>query len=127
MDFVDVALDPDIFNDYLEKDRETSESSETHAFTPGSIYKGVSKLVEVVNQEPSRAVMLAGHTAMALQLALEADNVDPSEKRYARMKVFEALQKALDSITASMGTSTVGKLEAVLNVVMQEPDEGADL
>nr|DAQ49963.1 MAG TPA: hypothetical protein [Caudoviricetes sp.]DAT72613.1 MAG TPA: hypothetical protein [Caudoviricetes sp.] len=127
MDFVDVALDPDIFNDYLEKDRETPESSETHAFTPGSIYKGVSKLVEVVNQEPSRAVMLAGHTAMALQLALEADNVDPSEKRYARMKVFEALQKALDSITASMGTSTVGKLEAVLNVVMQEPDEGADL
>ena len=127
MDFVDVALDPDIFNDYLEKDRETPETSETHAFTPGSIYKGVSKLVEVVNQEPSRAVMLAGHTAMALQLALEADNVDPSEKRYARMKVFEALQKALDSITASMGTSTVGKLEAVLNVVMQEPDEGADL
>lgn len=127
MDFVDVALDPDIFNDYLEKDRETQETSETHAFTPGSIYKGVSKLVEVVNQEPSRAVMLAGHTAMALQLALEADNVDPSEKRYARMKVFEALQKALDSITASMGTSTVGKLEAVLNVVMHEPDEGADL
>lgn len=127
MDFVDVALDPDIFNDYLEKDRETPETSETHAFTPGSIYKGVSKLVEVVNQEPSKAVMLAGHTAMALQLALEADNVDPSEKRYARMKVFEALQKALDSITASMGTSTVGKLEAVLNVVMHEPDEGADL
>ena len=127
MDFVDVALDPDIFNDYLEKDRETQETSETHAFTPGSIFKGVSKLVEVVNQEPSRAVMLAGHTAMALQLALEADNVDPSEKRYARMKVFEALQKALDSITASMGTSTVGKLEAVLNVVMHEPDEGAEL
>ena len=127
MDFEDVALDPDIFNDYLEKPRETQEASETRAFTPGSIYKGVSKLVEVVNQEPSRAVMLAGHTAMALQLALEADNVDPSEKRYARMKVFEALQKALDSITASMGTSTVGKLEAVLNVVMHEPDEGADL
>lgn len=127
MDFVDVALDPDIFNDYLEKDRETQETDETHAFTPGSIYKGVSKLVEVVNQEPSRAVMLAGHTAMALQLALEADNVDPSEKRYARMKVFEALQKALDSITASMGTNQTGKLEAVLNVVMHEPDEGANL
>ncbi len=127
MDFVDVALDPDIFNDYLEKDQETQETSETHALTPGSIYKGVSKLVEVVNQEPSRAVMLAGHTAMALQLALEADNVDPSEKRYARMKVFEALQKALDSITASMGTSTVGKLDAVLHVVMNEPDEGSDL
>lgn len=127
MDFEDVALDPDIFNDYLEKDKETQETSETRAFTPGNIYKGVSKLVEVVNQEPARAVMLAGHTAMALQLALEADNVDPSEKRYARMKVFEALQKALDSITASMGTSTVGKLEAVLNVVMHEPDEGADL
>lgn len=127
MDFEDVALDPEIFNDYLEKPRETQETSETLAFTPGNIYKGVSKLVEVVNQEPARAVMLAGHTAMALQLALEADNVDPSEKRYARMKVFEALQKALDSITASMGTSTVGKLEAVLNVVMHEPDEGADL
>ena len=127
MDFEDVALDPEIFNDYLEKPRETQETSETRAFTPGNIYTGVSKLVEVVNQEPARAVMLAGHTAMALQLALEADNVDPSEKRYARMKVFEALQKALDSITASMGTSTVGKLEAVLNVVMHEPDEGADL
>lgn len=127
MDFEDVALDPDIFNDYLKKPRETQETSETRAFTAGNIYKGVSKLVEVVNQEPARAVMLAGHTAMALQLALEADNVDPSEKRYARMKVFEALQKALDSITASMGTSTVGKLEAVLNVVMHEPDEGADL
>lgn len=127
MDFEDVALDPEIFNEYLEKPRETQETSETRAFTAGNIYKGVSKLVEVVNQEPSRAVMLAGHTAMALQLALEADNVDPSEKRYARMKVFEALQKALDSITTSMGTSTVGKLEAVLNVVMHEPDEGADL
>ena len=127
MDFEDVALDPDIFNDYLEKPRETQETSEPRALTAGNIYKGVSKLVEVVNQEPSRAVMLAGHTAMALQLALEADNVDPSEKRYARMKVFEALQKALDSITASMGTSNVGKLEAVLNVVMHEPDEGADL
>ena len=127
MTFQDVALDPYIFKDFDVKDEETENATQKPEFKPGMIHAGVTKLIEVVNQDPARAVMLAGHTAMALQLALEADNVDPNEKRYARMKVFEALQKALDSITGAMGTTQTGKLDAVLHVVMGEPDEGADL
>lgn len=127
MTFQDVALDPDIFKDFDVKAEETEDMAQKPEFKPGMIHAGVTKLIEVVNQDPARAVMLAGHTAMALQLALEADNVDPNEKRYARMKVFEALQKALDSITGAMGTTQTGKLDAVLHVVMGEPDDGADL
>lgn len=127
MTFQDVALDPDIFKDFDVKAEESENTPQKQEFKPGMIHAGVTKLIEVVNQDPTRAVMLAGHTAMALQLALEADNVDPNEKRYARMKVFEALQKALDSITGAMGTTQTGKLDAVLHVVMGEPDEGADL
>ena len=127
MTFQDVVLDPDIFNEFDQKTEDNSGYVEKIEFKPGIIYEGVAKTVEVVNQDPSRAILLAGHTAMALQLALEADNVDPSEKRYARMKVFEALQKALDSITAALGTNQTGKLDAVLHVVMNEPDEGSDL
>ena len=88
-----------------------------------------TKKPKITADIPKRSNLSQESSIKALKrlLALEADNVDPSEKRYARMKVFEALQKALDSITAALGTNQTGKLDAVLHVVMNEPDEGANL
>lgn len=99
---------------------------------PGKLYEETAKTVRLIENTPGIATSLAGQCGLALQLALEADNLDPTEKAYARVKVYEALSGILDRLHQAIegaGAATGSQLAAVVNLVVadDEDDEGANL
>ena len=98
----------------------------------GEIYADTKRTVDLVRRTPEIAESLAGQCALALQLALEADNVATGEKAYARVKLYDSLGAILDRLHQAIeGVGAVnasGALAAVLDLVREDPaDEGADL
>lgn len=93
----------------------------------GLIYQGVATTVSTIQENESLASRTAGTCALALQLALEADNVDPSEKAYARTKIYDSLSKVLQDLNEAAGqTQTTGELAGVLAVIL-DPDSSSDI
>lgn len=95
----------------------------------GEIYTGVSKTVELIEKDPDLSARLAGVCALAKRQALEADNIDPTEKAYARTKLHDSLSRNLELLMRALeGSGTSGALEATLNVIISDDtDEGDDL
>lgn len=93
----------------------------------GPIYQGVATTVSKIKENESLAARTAGTCSLALQLALEADNVDPSEKAYARTKIYDSLSKVLQDLNGAAGqTQATGKLSEVLAVIL-DPDSSSDI
>lgn len=88
----------------------------------GEIYSETLKTVALVRATPEIADSLAGQCALALQLALEADNVDTSEKAYARVKLYDSLAAILDRLHQAIADAgdTGGQLAAVLDLVRDD-------
>lgn len=108
---------------------ETLFTLENWGMKKGRIYAETQKTVDVILQDENKRLKLAGQCALALQLALEADNVDIYAKAYARVKVYDSLQRVLETLTATESAETTGQLQATLNVIFKDdtPDEGAGL
>ena len=88
---------------------------------PGEIHKGVRKTVELIQKTPALADALAGQCALALQLAVEADNVDASERAYARVKLYDSLAGVLaklqDALAGAGTMKDTGALADTLRVI----------
>lgn len=97
----------------------------------GEIYADTLRTVQIVRETPGIADSMAGQCALALQLALEADNVDTAEKAYARVKLYDSLGAVLDRLHQAIegaGANTGGALAAVLDLVRADNDDtGGDL
>lgn len=89
------------------------------AMKPGQIYEGVRTTVEKVKENKDLSAKVAGQCALALQLALEADNVDAGEKAYARTKIYDSLAKLLEQITEQMnGVPEGGELTKIIALIL---------
>lgn len=101
------------------------------ALNPGTLYEETLKTVDLIKETPEIARSLGGLCALALKLALEADNLDMNEKAYARVKVYDSLAAVLDKLYQAVDTSGAAsgsQLAAVLDLVINDTaDPGSDL
>lgn len=102
----------------------------------GPMTAEAEKTVAVIREDEALSGLLAAQCALVLKMAREADDVDPTEKAYARVKLYDALGKRLDALstayaTAHAATST-GALDRAIAAVFDpeaaaEDAEGAEL
>lgn len=94
---------------------------------PGDISKGVAKTIELIDKDPTLSARLAGVAALARRQALEADNIDPNEKAYARTKLHDSLSRNLEILLHALeDTGNIGELSATLKVILDPAVEAED-
>lgn len=94
---------------------------------PGEISIGVARTIELIEKDPTLSARLAGVAALAKRQALEADNIDPNEKAYARTKLHDSLSRNLEILLHALeDTATTGELSATLKVILDPAVEAQD-
>ena len=103
------------------------EIPERSRVTDGPMLTATRKVVERVNGDPVLSSRFAALCALALVMAEDVDNIDFTEKAYARTKLYDAAAKVCQSLAEAVAVSGDGDaLTATLEAIRSADTLAAD-
>lgn len=103
------------------------EIEEKARITDGPMLTATKTVVTRIHSDPVLSSRYAALCALALVMAEDVDNIDMSEKAYARTKLYDAAARVCESLAEAMSESGGGDvLTATLEAIRSADTDAAD-